>query len=271
MMSERELQRIQVLSEVTNHRRTVASAAAVLALSTRQVHRLLKAHRLGGAGAIAHKARGRPSNNRLAAALRDQAVGLVRSAYADFGPTLVAEMLAQKHGLKVSRETLRGWMIEAGLWLSRQHGLGEGELVGLTAGVLEPAQAAIAGEGRRDEAGLALVALPHRRIHRAQGGIGVDLDLPVLVALALDPALALLDLGRQPGHVQVVQGLEPALDVDAGPHGRRRAEQDAHPAGVELGEQALPGGTGRVVLHEGDLGRPARPAGRARPGSSDRR
>src|SRR5215208_4603601 len=119
-MSERDLQRIRVLSEVTNHRRTVAPAAAVLALSTRQVHRLLKAHRLGGAGAIAHKARGRPSNNRLADELRDQAVGLVRSAYADFGPTLAAEMLAQKHGLKVSRETLRAWMIEAGLWLSRQ-------------------------------------------------------------------------------------------------------------------------------------------------------
>jgi hypothetical protein len=120
MMSERELQRVQVLGEVTNRRRTIASAAAVLALSPRQVHRLLKAHRLGGAGAIAHKARGRPSNNRLADELRDQAVGLVRSAYADFGPTLAAEMLAQKHGLKVSRETLRGWMIETGLWLSRQ-------------------------------------------------------------------------------------------------------------------------------------------------------
>ena len=65
-MSERDLQRVQVLGEVTNRRRTVASAAAVLALSTRQVHRLLKAYRLGGAGAIAHKARGRPSNNRIA-------------------------------------------------------------------------------------------------------------------------------------------------------------------------------------------------------------
>src|SRR5215208_3019480 len=119
-MSERDLQRIRVLSEVTNHRRTVASAAAVLALSTRQVHRLLKAHRLGGAGAIAHKARGRPSNNRLADELRDRAVRLVRSAYADFGPTLAAEVLADKHGLKVSRETLRGWMVDAGLWLSRR-------------------------------------------------------------------------------------------------------------------------------------------------------
>jgi transposase len=119
-MSERDLQRVQVLSQVTNGRRTITSAAMVLALSTRQVHRLLEAYRLGGAGAIAHKARGRPSNNRLADERRDQAVQLVRSAYADFGPTLAAEMLAERHGLKVSRETLRGWMIEAGLWLSRQ-------------------------------------------------------------------------------------------------------------------------------------------------------
>jgi hypothetical protein len=119
-MSERDLQRIQVLSEVSNCWRPIASAAVVLALSTRQVRRLLKAYRLDGGGAIVHKARGRPSNNKIADGVRDRAVGLVRSAYADFGPTLAAEMLAEKHGLKVSRETLRTWMIEAGLWLSRQ-------------------------------------------------------------------------------------------------------------------------------------------------------
>jgi hypothetical protein len=119
-MSERDLRRIQVLGEVTNRRRAVASAAVVLALSARQVHRLLKAYRLGGGGAIAHKARGRPSNNKIADKVRDRAVRLVRSAYADFGPTLAAEMLADRHGLKVSRETLRGWMVDAGLWLSRR-------------------------------------------------------------------------------------------------------------------------------------------------------
>src|SRR3954447_7962585 len=119
-MSERDLRRIEVLAEVTNGRRTPASAAAVLALSARQVHRLLKAYRLGGGGAIAHKARGRPSNNRIPDDVRDRALELVRSAYADFGPTLAAEMLAEKHGVKVSRETMRGWMADAGLWLSRE-------------------------------------------------------------------------------------------------------------------------------------------------------
>jgi transposase len=119
-MSERELQRVEVLAEVAGNRRTIASAAAVLALGTRQVHRLLQAYRRGGSAALAHKARGRPSNNRISDGVRARAIELVRSTYPDFGPTLAAEMLAEKHELKVSRETLRGWLLEAGLWLSRK-------------------------------------------------------------------------------------------------------------------------------------------------------
>lgn len=110
-MSERELRRVEVLAEVINRRRTVASAAAVLVLSARQVHRLLAAYRHGGASALAHQARGRPSSNKIAASVRDQALALVRASYADFGPTLAAEMPPEKHGLRISRETLRGWRL----------------------------------------------------------------------------------------------------------------------------------------------------------------
>src|SRR4051812_43162274 len=119
-MSERDLQRIEVLAEVSVGRRTVVAAAAVLALSVRQVHRLLQAYRRGGGAAIVHKARGRPSNNRIPDEVRTDATELVRGAYADFGPTLAAEVLAEKHALTVSRETLRGWMLDAGLWRSRK-------------------------------------------------------------------------------------------------------------------------------------------------------
>jgi hypothetical protein len=119
-LSERELQRIQVLGEVASRKRTVASASVVLALSTRQVRRLLRGFRSAGAASLAHRGRGRPSNNKIAAEIRDRALGLVRASYADFGPMLAAEMLAEHHGLKVSRETLRGWMIDAGLWLSHR-------------------------------------------------------------------------------------------------------------------------------------------------------
>jgi hypothetical protein len=51
--------------------------------------------------------------------VRDHAIALVREFYADFGPTLAAEKLGERHDLRVSRETLRGWMRRAGIWLPR--------------------------------------------------------------------------------------------------------------------------------------------------------
>lgn len=119
-MSERDVQRIEILSKVIAGRMTLVSAAHVLALSERQVRRLLERMRTDGAASIRHKAIGRPSNNRISDGVRDYAVTLVRERYADFGPTLVAEKLAERDGLRVSRETLRSWMVDAGLWLSRK-------------------------------------------------------------------------------------------------------------------------------------------------------
>ena len=59
-------------------------------------------------------------NNRIGDAGRELAIALVRERYGDFGPTLAAEALAERHGLRVSRETLRGGLIEDGIWLSRR-------------------------------------------------------------------------------------------------------------------------------------------------------
>ena len=119
-MSERDLQRIEVLSKVVAGRMTTVSASHVLDLSERQVRRLLERMRTGGAASIRHKAIGRPSNNRISDGVRDYAMTLVRERYADFGPALATEKLAERDGLRVSRETVRGWMIDAGLWLSRK-------------------------------------------------------------------------------------------------------------------------------------------------------
>ena len=118
VMSERELQRVEILSCVVDSRMSAARAAGVLGLSRRQVHRLLKVYRSGGATALAHGLRGQRSNRALGRGLRELVLGYVREHYADFGPTLAAEKLAQRHGLVVSRETLRQWMMAAGLWLS---------------------------------------------------------------------------------------------------------------------------------------------------------
>ncbi len=120
LMSERELNRVEVLSQVSQGRMTATTAANVLGLSRRQVHRLLRKFQSDGPAAIRHKARGRASNNRIDPAVREFAVTLVRENYIDFGPTFAAEKLEEDHGLKVSRETLRKWMQDAGIWLSRK-------------------------------------------------------------------------------------------------------------------------------------------------------
>ena len=120
VMSERKLNRVEVLSQVSQGRMTATNAANVLGLSRRQVHRLLKKFQTDGPAAIRHKARGKPPNNRIHHAKRDYALSVIKESYADFGPTLAAEMLAEHHGLKVSRETVRKWMQEDGLWLSRK-------------------------------------------------------------------------------------------------------------------------------------------------------
>ncbi len=57
-MSERDLQRIEVLSKVIDGRMTLVTAAHVLGLSTRQVRRLLERIRTDGAASIRHKAIG---------------------------------------------------------------------------------------------------------------------------------------------------------------------------------------------------------------------
>ena len=120
IMSERELNRVEVLAQVDDGRLSVDNAANMLSLTRRQVFRLLKRYRQDGAAAIRHKARGKPPNNRIHHAKRDYALSLIKESYADFGPTLAAEMLAEHHGLKVSRETVRKWMQEDGIWLSRK-------------------------------------------------------------------------------------------------------------------------------------------------------
>jgi transposase len=60
-MSERDLQRIEVLTDVLAGRRTVAAAATVLAVGERQMYRLLAKYEDGGGSALIHKARGKTS------------------------------------------------------------------------------------------------------------------------------------------------------------------------------------------------------------------
>jgi transposase len=119
VVSEMELSRLDTLQRITERRLTCTAAAKLLGLSRRQVHRLLNAYRTRGPAALVSQRRGQPSNRRHPTELRHKALGLVRERYHDFGPTFAAEKLAEHHDLRISHETLRQWMIQDGLWLTR--------------------------------------------------------------------------------------------------------------------------------------------------------
>jgi len=119
-MSERELRRAEVLASVVAGRMTMTAAAALMGVTRRQAHRLARVFESDGAAGLRHRARGRPSNRLLGPHVRQMAIAYVTERYRDFGPTFASQMLLERHGLAVSRETLRKWMTEDGLWLSRK-------------------------------------------------------------------------------------------------------------------------------------------------------
>jgi DNA-binding Lrp family transcriptional regulator len=118
-MSQKERDRLQVLKQARSRQITQAQAAAQLEVSERWVRELLRRMKKRGDVVVVHGLRGKPGNRRIAAAVRERAVRVVRKEYGDFGPTLASEYLAERHGVAVSRETLRGWMMGAQLWKPR--------------------------------------------------------------------------------------------------------------------------------------------------------
>ena len=122
-MSAKEFSRLDVLMDLEARRITVRDACGLLRLKRRQVFRLLKDFRQHGAASLVSKRRGQPGNNRLPASVRDLVMTIIKERYPDFGPTLATEKLRETHGCPVSRETVRKWMIEEGLWLDRRRRL----------------------------------------------------------------------------------------------------------------------------------------------------
>src|SRR6202162_743423 len=117
-LSQRERDRLKVLYEVTQKHLWQVAAAERLKVTDRQVRRMLLRIGERGDSALVHGLRGRPSNRKLAAQLEQKILARLRQRYADFGPTLAAEHLAQE-GFSVSRETLRKWMTKADLGRQR--------------------------------------------------------------------------------------------------------------------------------------------------------
>jgi transposase len=120
-MSTRELKRAGVLARVAAETLTLKSAAALMDVSYRQAKRLYGRYRAEGAKGLTHRSAGRASNRTTDRRRRARVLALIRQKYSGgvaerFGPTLAAEHLASEDGLTVDHETVRRWMLAAGLW-----------------------------------------------------------------------------------------------------------------------------------------------------------
>jgi transposase len=116
VMSMREIRRLKAVQSAIDGHITQKTVAAMLGLSERQVRRVVREVRERGDKGVMHGLRGRPSNRKIPDETRAVAVSLYQSRYPDFGPTLATEKLRERDGVQISDETLRRWLIDAGLW-----------------------------------------------------------------------------------------------------------------------------------------------------------
>ena len=136
-MSQEELKRLHVISKVLDKSISQVEASGLIGLSDRQVRRLVKELRLNGDGGVVHKSRGKPSNRSFPVELRNKVIGLYKSKYSGFGPTLAQEKLFSIDKIRLSDETLRKWLISEEIpyrqrkkrahrqWRERKHYFGE--------------------------------------------------------------------------------------------------------------------------------------------------
>jgi len=119
-LSQKELQRVSVISSCVKGDMACARAAVLLSLSIRQVRRLKKRLCEQGEAALAHANRGRPSPRRLPATIRRSILRLARTTYAGFNDHHLCEKLCEIEGFSLSRETLRRLLRQAGLGSPRK-------------------------------------------------------------------------------------------------------------------------------------------------------
>ena len=121
-LSEKERVRLDVLRKIGRGELNQREGAALLGLSYRQMLRVAARHAAEGSAGLQHRLRDRKSNRGINPSRRERVLELYQGKYSDFGPRLASEYLSRDDGEDLSEETLRQWLIKAGLWQARRQG-----------------------------------------------------------------------------------------------------------------------------------------------------
>lgn len=119
-LSRAELKKALVMDKLMAGALTMAEAVQALGLSKRQVCRLKARASEGGAEALAHGNRGRQPVHTLAQSDRNRIIHLYKETYAGTNYCHLAELLAQREGIRVSPSTVSRILQQAGITPVRQ-------------------------------------------------------------------------------------------------------------------------------------------------------
>ena len=120
-LNQREQARLQVLNSVLEYQLPTAQAAEVLGISERQVRRVLAAYRREGVAALVHGNRGRKPRNTAPEVIAEAVVILAGEKYAGFNHSHLTEVLAEREGIQLSRQTVSRLLNRSGLASAKRH------------------------------------------------------------------------------------------------------------------------------------------------------
>ena len=118
-LNQREQARLQVLNSVMEYQLPRAQAAEILGISERQVRRILAAYRRDGAAALVHGNRGRKPRNSVPEDVAATTVILASEKYSGFNHSHLTEVLAEREGIQLSRQTISRLLHRHGLTSAR--------------------------------------------------------------------------------------------------------------------------------------------------------
>ncbi len=121
MMTTKEANRLSVMHQIDKKMLSIRKASEELGLSYRHTRRLRRQYEAKGKDGLISKRRGHLIPNCIPRDVRNRVIKLLKDPLSKgWGPTFAKEKLETMHGLHVSRETIRSWMIEEGLWKSKR-------------------------------------------------------------------------------------------------------------------------------------------------------
>jgi hypothetical protein len=121
-MSKKERQKLDMMGRIDRGEVSRSQAARTLNMCERQVYRIYSRWKADGDCGVVHHSRGGHSGRGYPLKTRNEVVRLYRSKYSDYSPTLFSEILSEKYGHQIHRETLRRWLMDFGLWKREESG-----------------------------------------------------------------------------------------------------------------------------------------------------